>query len=154
MRTMNEAIQPHVGTIEVNGKRYNVAVRIAYDGLEFVGRLWFAEDDWDDAGTPDRGILTGRTKEDVIAIARGYSQHELVARCRRALSNKRRFPLLRKVTEEILAKVRYLNQLSVSMRAGLIDLEGAAQEIDYTEQQLHQLVRRLRAAAGVEAPQA
>jgi hypothetical protein len=40
------------------------------------------------------------------------------------------------------------------MRAGLIDLEGAAQEIDYTEQQLHQLVRRLRAAAGVETPQA
>ena len=62
--------------------------------------------------------------------------------------------MLRKVTEEILAKVRYLNQLSVSMRAGLIDLEGAAQEIDYTEQQMHQLVRRLRAAAGVEAPQA
>jgi hypothetical protein len=28
MRTMNEAIQPHVGTIEVNGKRYNVGVRI------------------------------------------------------------------------------------------------------------------------------
>jgi hypothetical protein len=154
MRTMNEAIQPHVGTIEVNGKRYNVAVRVAYDGLEFVGRLWFAEDDWDDAGTPDRGYLTGRTKEDVITIARSYSQHELAARCRRALSNKRRFPLLRKVTEEILAKVRYLNQLSVSMRAGLIDLEGAAQEIDYTEQQLHQLVRRLRAAAGVETTQA
>jgi hypothetical protein len=154
MRTMNEAIQPHVGTIEVNGKRYNVGVRVAYDGLEFVGRLWFAEDEWEDAGTPDRGMFTGRTKEDVIAIARGYSQHELVARCRRALSNKRRFPMLRKVTEEILVKVRYLNQLSVSMRAGLIDLEGAAQEIDFTEQQLHQLVRRLRAAAGVETNQA
>ena len=24
-------------SIEVNGKRYNVAVRVAYDGLEFVG---------------------------------------------------------------------------------------------------------------------
>ena len=56
MRTMNEAIQPHVGTIDVNGKRYNVAVRIAYDGLEFVGLLWFAEDDWDDAGTRIVGI--------------------------------------------------------------------------------------------------
>ena len=36
------------------------------------------------------------------------------------------------------------------MRAGLIDLDGAAQEIDVTEHQLHELIRRLREVAGLE----
>jgi hypothetical protein len=37
------------------------------------------------------------------------------------------------------------------MRAGLIDQEGAEQEIDYAEHQLHEIVARLREVAGVEA---
>jgi hypothetical protein len=36
------------------------------------------------------------------------------------------------------------------MRAGMLDLEGAAQEIDLTERQLHELVRRMRDAAGLD----
>ncbi|MBK5189008.1 MAG: hypothetical protein JJD97_12255 [Gemmatimonadaceae bacterium] len=64
--------------------------------------------------------------------------------------NKRRYLSLRAVTDDILRKVRYLNQVAVSMRAGLIGLDGAAQEIDFTEHQLHELVARLRDAAGVE----
>ena len=36
------------------------------------------------------------------------------------------------------------------MRAGLLDAEGAAQELDLTEKQLHELVNRLRKDAGVE----
>ena len=55
-----------------------------------------------------------------------------------------------RTTEEILSKIRYLNQVSVSMRAGLLDLDGAAQEIELTERQLHQLVGELRGVAGVE----
>ena len=31
---------------------------------------------------------------------------------------------LRKATDEILAKIRYLNQVAISMRAGLLDVEG------------------------------
>jgi hypothetical protein len=57
---------------------------------------------------------------------------------------------LRKVTEEILSKIRYLNQVAISMRAGLLDMDGAAQEIDLTEKQLHELIDRLRSYAGVE----
>jgi hypothetical protein len=34
--------------------------------------------------------------------------------------------------------------------AGLLDIDGAAQEIDVTEKQLHTMVDRLRIAAGVE----
>jgi hypothetical protein len=36
------------------------------------------------------------------------------------------------------------------MRAGLLDVEGAAQEIDLTEKQLHALIDRLSSFAGVE----
>ena len=71
-------------------------------------------------------------------------------RYHRAVAEKRRFHALRKVTDEMLAKIRYMNQLSISMRAGLLDMEGAAQEIEGAERQLHELVDRLRDAAGVE----
>ena len=37
-----------------------------------------------------------------------------------------------------------------SIRAGLLDQEGAAQELDITEKQLHELVDRLHTAAGVD----
>jgi hypothetical protein len=50
----------------------------------------------------------------------------------------------------MLGKIRYLNQVSVAMRAGLLDEDGAAQEVEVTERQLHDLVTRLRFAAGVE----
>jgi hypothetical protein len=40
--------------------------------------------------------------------------------------------------------------VSISMRAGLLDSDGAAQELELTERQLHDLVERLRYAAGVE----
>ena len=43
-----------------------------------------------------------------------------------------------------------LNQVAISMRAGLLDVDGAAQEIDLTEKQLHELIDRLRSYAGVE----
>jgi hypothetical protein len=36
------------------------------------------------------------------------------------------------------------------MRAGLLDIDGAAQEISMTERQLHELIDALRSHAGVE----
>jgi hypothetical protein len=74
----------------------------------------------------------------------------MVKRHKRALAEKRKFRGLRRQTEEILAKIRYLNQVAVSMRAGLLDVEGAAQEIDLTEQQLHALIDKLGEHAGIE----
>jgi hypothetical protein len=150
MSQMDDTTQPHITTIDVEGKRFNVSVRIVYDGIEYVGRLWFAEDGWDDHGLPDRGAFPGRSKEEVIAFARRLFPHELVQRYRRAQAEKRRFKGLRKVTDEVLSKIRYLNQVAISMRAGLLDMEGAAQEIDLTERQLHELIDRLKSYAGVE----
>lgn len=150
MATHDEIIQPYVATIEMDGRRYNVSVRILYDGIEYVGRLWFADEAWDDLGLPDRGPLPGRSREEVIALAKRLSPQELIKRHRRALAEKRRFLGLRKHTDEILAKIRYLNQVAVSMRAGLLDVEAAAEEIDLTEKQLHGLIDTLSGHAGKE----
>lgn len=150
MSDSGDSVQPFLATIEVGGRRLDVSVLISYDGIEYGGRLWFFETEWDDEGIPDRGFIPGRSRDEVEQLARRLSEEELVARYRRAAANRRRFVALRTVTEEFLAKVRYLNQVAISMRAGLIDTEGAAQEIDYTEHQLHELVRQFREVAGVE----
>jgi len=152
MNPQSDSIEREIATINVDGRQLAVSLNVAFDGIEHVGRLWFAEEEWEDEGIPDRGVISGRTTEDVITSARALTETELHARLRRATVNKRRYLSLRAVTDEILHKVRYLNQVAVSMRAGLIDLDGAAQEIDFTEHQLHELVARLRDAAGVEEP--
>ena len=50
----------------------------------------------------------------------------------------------------MLARVRYLNQVSLSMRAGLLDADGAAQEIGLVEEQLHEIVSQLKSVAARE----
>lgn len=150
MRRANHTAQPPVGNILVNGRHYAVSVRVSYDGVEYVGRLWFANENPDTPGIPDRGIIPGRTKDEVVDFARRLTEDEMMARYRRAVASRRRYMGLRSTTDELLRKVRYLNQVAISMRAGLIDLDGAAHEIDVTEQQLHELVRKLRGSAGVE----
>jgi hypothetical protein len=150
MTASDDITQPHVGTIEYEGRRYNVSVRVVYDGIEYVGRLWFADESWDDLGLPDRGALPGKTRDEVVAQAKKLSTADLAKRHKRARAEKRRFLGLRRHTEDILAKIRYLNQVAISMRAGLLDVEGAAQEIDLTEKQLHVLIDQLGEHAGVE----
>ena len=151
MPAYSEVGQPRIATVDVDGKRYTVTVRIIYDGIEYVGRLWFSEEGTDgERATPDRGPLSGRSKEEVVAVAKHLASDDLERRLRRAQSEKRRFLSLRQATDEILAKIRYLNQLAITMRAGLIDMEGAAGEVELTERQLHRLIDSLRGIAGVE----
>ena len=149
MPTPDSSTQPFVATIEDFGRRYTVTCRVAFDGIEFVGRLWFAQETGGDNGLPDRAAIPGRTRDEVIEAARRFSPRELGLRHRRAVAEKRQYLKLRVVTEEILTKVRYLNQISISMREGLLDKEGAAQEIELTEKQLHECIDRLRHSAGV-----
>ena len=153
MAVFDDISHHHLATIDFDGRRYNVTVHTAFDGIEYVGRLWFSDEAWDDAGIPDRGQLPGRTVEEVIAFAQHLTPDDMAMRYRRALAEKRRYFGLRRVTEEILAKIRFLNQVAISMRAGLLDVPGAAQEIDATERQLHELVGHLREFAGVEGAQ-
>ena len=148
---LHDIIQPHVATIDHDGRRLDVTCRIAFDGIEYVGRLWFADTDLADSGITDRGALPGRSRDEVLALAQRLTPPELTLRYRRAVAERRRFMNLRRATDDVLGKIRYLNQVSISMRAGLLDEEGAAQEIDITEKQLHDLVEKLRDAAGVES---
>jgi hypothetical protein len=150
MANRDDGEQPHIATLDVENRTYNVSVRVVYDGVEYVGRLWFASDEWEDVGIPDRGALPGRTRDEVVEAARRLTEEDLRLRFRRASADKRRFLGLRRTTEEILSKIRYLNQVAVSMRAGLLDVEGAAQEVGLTERQLHDLIDDLRSHAGVE----
>jgi len=151
MTTLEKFEMPHIATIDVEGRRYNVALRIEHDGVEFVGRLWFADEAWaEDDGIVDQGVLPGRSPELVIGHAQTLAAPELVQRYRRALAQKRRFHALRRLTLEVLDNIRHLNALATSMRAGLVDLEQAAAEIEITEDRLHELIDRLRPVAGVE----
>jgi hypothetical protein len=146
----DEIVQPHIATLEYDGRRFNVTCKVMFDGIEYVGHLWFADEAWDDSGVPDRGSLPGRTREETLTLARRLTPQELMLRYRRALAEKRRFTGLRKATEDILEKIRYLNQVAISMRAGLLDSDGAAAEIELTERQLHEIVEKLKVFAGIE----
>lgn len=141
-----------VATLDVNETRYRVTVFVAHDGIEFVGRLWFAEEGEADAnGIPDRGVLPGRTEAEVITLARRLRPDELQQRFRRATAEKRRYHGLRQLTNELLDKIRYQNQVAVSMRSGLLDGDAAAQELELTENQMIELVKQARRLAGVES---
>ena len=146
----DDIVQPHIATLEYDGRRFNVTCKVVFDGIEYVGHLWFADEAWDDSGVPDRGSLPGRTRDETLTLARRLTPQELMLRYRRALAEKRRFTGLRKATEDILEKIRYLNQVAISMRAGLLDNDGAAAEIELTERQLHEIVEKLKVFAGIE----
>jgi hypothetical protein len=141
--------QTYIGAVEDLGKRYTVFCRVAFDGVEYVGRLWFAEQGTPDVGVPDRAAMPGRTREEVLNFARRLTPDELGLRQRRAFSEKRQYMRLRRITDDILVKIRYLNQIAISVHGGLLDEEGARQEIELTERQLHECVDKLRHNAGI-----
>ncbi len=141
---------PHVATIDEDGRLFHVTVRVSFDGIEHVGRLWFTEVGSAERGLPDRAAIPGRTRDDVIVAAKALLPDDLIKRHRRAVSEKRRFNGLRRVTDEIITKIRYMNQVRLSVAAGMLDAEGAAQEIELTLKQLHTLVEQLAPYAGVE----
>lgn len=136
--------------LEVDGKVYNVSLRTAYDGIEHVGRLWFADASNGEMGIPDPGALPGRTVDEAVALAMRLSNDDLTRRFHRAHSAKRRYVKLRRSVDELLAKVKYMNRVTVSMHGGMLDSEGASQEIDLITKQMQEIVARLKDVAGVE----
>jgi hypothetical protein len=142
-------------TIEVDGHAIDISVRVGHDGIEYVGRLWFAELAAEDAelatGIPDRAPIPGKTREDVIARAVSLDEDDLARRHARALAERRRYRALRHTTDDVLARIRYMNRVALLVRDGLLDSAGGAQELDQTETQLHELVAQLRSHAGLES---
>lgn len=142
--------QSVLSTVDIDERQVRVSLHIVHDGVEFVGRLWFAESTWTNSGIPDRGVFPGRTEGEVLALAHRLRPDELIQRYRRANAEKRRFHGLRRLTMEVLSKIRYLNQVAVSMRSGLLDRDAATQEMLLTEEQMVDLVRQARMLAGIE----
>jgi hypothetical protein len=147
---VSESTPPPIASIEHQGRRYVVTCRIGFDGVEYIGRLWFGPEDGSEPPMPDRSAVPGRTRDEVLAFAQRFTPQELMVRHRRAMAEKRRYLSLRRATDEIIAKVRYMNQLALSMKAGVIDPDGANQEMLLTEQQIIEVVMKLKDYAGVE----
>ena len=61
--------QQYLSTIEMDGKPCAVSVRIAYDGIEYIGRLFFADPETGE-GIPDHGAIPGRARR---ALRFGHS---------------------------------------------------------------------------------
>src|SRR5688500_3563229 len=97
---LHDVIQPKVATIEHDGRHLDITCRIAFDGIEYVGRLWFAEQDKPDTGIVDRGAFPGRSRDEVLALASRLTPPELALRYRRAVAERRRFHELRRATED------------------------------------------------------
>lgn len=152
MTTFSDTQDLFVTSVGVDGNAFDVHLMVGHDGIEHVGHLWFVNPDWDDdEGLRDHGAIPGRTPNDVLAAARALSETDLQLRYRRAVVEKRRYVGLRKITEDVLADIRYLNKVATSMRAGLLAMDEAAAEIDSTEQRLHDMIGQLRHFAGVTA---
>ena len=137
----------HLGTLKVDGSVHNVSVRTSYDGVEYLGRLWFADSVRDIEGIPDYGVVPGRTAEDVLVAAKRLNADDLARRFHRAHAEKRRYIRLRRSVEEILAKVKYMNRVAISMRGGMLDVDAAEQELDLVTDQIQDIVSRLKEVA-------
>ena len=150
MLALGAVAKTDIGMLEAEGQRYRVTLHIAHDGVENVGRLWFTDVEWDDVGFVDRGVLPGRSEAEVLDLALRLTDEELALRFRRGNAEQRRYHGLRRLTTEMLDKIRYMNRVAVSLRKGLLDVNSAKQEIDLTEKQLLQLVVQARNVAGIE----
>lgn len=150
MAVVGQADEVNIGAVEADGRTWNVTVVIENDGVEFVGHLWFADEAWEDEGFRDHGAIPGRSVDEVAQHARALSAHDLMLRFRRAQADQRRHHGLRKLTEQVLENIRHLNKVATSMRAGLLEVDEAAAEIDATEQKLHSMIGELRHFAGVQ----
>jgi hypothetical protein len=140
----------HLATIDADGALCDVVVRFSYDGLEHIGRLWFSGPAVGEKPLPDHGGIPGRTIEEAIQLAERFTTDDLLRRFYRARAENRKYLQLRRATEKMLDSVKYMNRIALSMRGGMLDADGARQEIDLIVKQLHELVDTLPSMAGVE----
>jgi hypothetical protein len=138
-----------IRTINIDGQKYYVSLRVGYDGVEHIGRLMFT-----DASTEifyqDHGGVPGISVLDAVRKAKEFTESQLEQRCHRALSEKRRFGKLRRATDEMIDKIKYLNRVAIGLEKGTIERESGNQELDAVQGQLLDIVKKLRMHAGVE----
>jgi len=138
-----------IRTFSVDGQKYFVCLRVGYDGIEHVGRLRFT-----DANTEityqDHGAIPGISALDAVRKAKELSSTEMEQRLHRALSEKRRYSKLRKATDRMIEKIKYMNRVAIDLEKGRLDRDGGRQELDQVQEQLIDIVRTLKGHAGVE----
>src|SRR5947208_4746878 len=100
--------------------------------------------------SPDHAAGPARTTAAAAAIARKLTPQDLERRCHRALADKRRYIRLRRATEEIITKIKYMHRVAVTMRHGMLDSEGASQELELIQKQIEEIVKTLPFHAGIE----
>ena len=69
---------PHIATLEEDGRLFHVTVRVGFDGIEHVGRLWFTEVGGVERGLPDRAAIPGRSRDDVVRALRSLRSAPLL----------------------------------------------------------------------------
>ena len=138
-----------IGTIAIDDRKYSVALRVGFDGVEHVGRLWFTDAETKVA-YQDHAAIPGSSELDAVRKAKEFNETEVEQRCYRALSEKRRFSRLRGATDKIIEKIKYLNRVAIGLEKGMIDRDGGQQELEQVQGQLLEIVRSLRTHAGVE----
>ncbi len=138
-----------IRTISIDGQKYFVSLRIRHDGVEHIGRLIFTEASTE-ISYHDHGGVPGVSADEAISKAKAFSEGELVQRCYRALSEKRRFGKLRRATDKMIEKIRQLNRIAIGLEKGIIEPETGKLELDQAQRELLDIVRSLRHHAGVE----
>ena len=138
-----------IRAINLDGRKYFVCLRVGYDGIEHVGRLRFTDAETE-ITYQDHAAIPGISALDAVRKAKELTPKEVEARCHRALAEKRRFGKLRKATDQMIDKIKYLNRVAIDLEKGKLDRDGGQQELDIVQEQLIEIVRTLRLHAGVE----
>jgi hypothetical protein len=138
-----------IRTIAIDGQKFFVSLRIRHDGVEHVGRLIFTEASTE-ISYHDHGGVPGVSVNESVSKAKAFSEGELVQRCYRALSEKRRFGKLRRATDKMIEKIRQLNRIAIGLEKGLLERETGQADLDQAQKELLDIVRSHRLHAGVE----
>src|SRR6202158_6444213 len=88
--------------VTVDDHSYRATLRVAFDGVEYIGRLWFIDEVDSGLAFQDHAAIPGSTVDDAVRKARAFSQGELERRCHRALSETRRFGKLRRASDALI----------------------------------------------------
>ena len=150
MGSDSASTEHEVRMIAIDGHVYRVVLRVGFDGVEYIGKLWFVDEVDSKLAFLDHGAVPGSTVDDAVRKAQEFSQAELEHRCHRALGEKRRFGKLRRATDDMIAQIRYLNRVVINLQTGLLERESGHQEIQQVQNKILAIVRSLPIHAGVE----
>ncbi len=146
----SSATEHSIGKLTVGGKEYSVSLRVGYDGVEHIGRLQFAEAASPDVIYQDHGAIPGTTVAEATWKAKALSDKDLEHRLHRAMSERRRFGKLRSATDDMIGKIRDLNEVVINLQSGGGDRDEGNKEIEKIQAELLKIVRSFRQHAGVE----